>query len=205
MYDASFFVDNEGVPLREHSQINRLSTITPQNNTVVCYEFSYLYSKFLEEQRINHEIKFGIRSANDVYDARGENERKSYGGTTHAFCVVRADDIVFMADSTTTSFGGDLINAKIGRDLEGLKIVSREPDKKREFDSAIRKTKELSEQGQSNTSMPNLLKAYRGLTAPEIRNQNIDVAEKVDCLKSLLESTEKTHGLENYYYLSRVN
>lgn len=203
VYDSKFFVNDSGPQLLEHSNIMRLNTITPENNAVVCYEFAYIYAKFLEEFSINHEIRFGTQNRQNAFNARSERERKDYGGTTHAFCVVKAEDIIFVADSTTTAFGGDLINAKIGEYLNGFEVLSNEMDKRERFEEADKKIETVLSNQPNLAEQSNLLKTYRGLLENEERSSPIAMEEKLVFLQKLLASAGKSDGLENYYYLSR--
>lgn len=103
-YDPEFYANNQsGMVARKHEDISRLATITTKQTRVVCYEFAQIYAKFLFELGLNYEIDGGM----------------SYGDG-HADLKFRIDEFVINADSVTQILGGDLYNAKINSELEGI-------------------------------------------------------------------------------------
>lgn len=119
-YDPEFYANNQsGMVARQHEDITRLGTISTQETRVVCYEFAQLYSKFLYDLGINYDIDGGF----------------SYGDG-HADVKFRAGEFIVNADSVTSIIGGDMYNAKINGELEGLKCENINSSTLKKFDSA---------------------------------------------------------------------
>lgn len=169
-YDAEFFAHKQsGKKARIHEDITRLSQITPSNNGIVCYEFSQIYGKFLDE--------LGIKFENT-------NDFGSYG-LTHASVIYKIGKFLVSADSVTHIIGGDLYNAKVHETLEGLKLMSNNPTTLNEFLEAyekvyndIKKQEPIYRQQLSK----DLLNAYQNLSEPV----EISIEDKIDMLEEKL-------------------
>lgn len=109
-YDPEFYANNQaGGIARLHEDITRLSTISTHETRVVCYEFAQIYAKFLNDMGLNYDI-------DRVLDDYGDG---------HADVKFRAGEFIINADSVTSIIGGDMYNAKINGELEGLKCENK--------------------------------------------------------------------------------
>lgn len=121
-YDPEFYANNQsGMIAKEHRQIERLATITPNNSKIVCYEFTQIFAKFLYDLGINYIVDGGM----------------DYGDS-HANLSYRAGDFIVEADSVTSILGGDLFNAKVNNELVGLKCKNKYGETLAKFDQICR-------------------------------------------------------------------
>lgn len=133
-YDNSYYVNSE--QLRQiHEEFSNLKKITNQNPNAVCYEFVTLYSELLE--------KIGIKSnvSTSFYYQVDENDKFTADSfrDNHAILNYNVDNIIISADSTNSILNGDLINAKMGNRLNGLKCKNINEADKHVFESALEK------------------------------------------------------------------
>ena len=82
-YDDEFAANDKGASSIEHENYEHISTITPENNRVVCYEFNAIYAKFLEELGLNFETR--------------QYKEEGFGG--HASLIFRSQKYLVKADS----------------------------------------------------------------------------------------------------------
>lgn len=169
-YDAEFFAHKQsGKKARIHEDITRLSQITPSNNGIVCYEFSQIYGKFLDE--------LGIKFENT-------NDFGSYG-LNHASVIYRIGKYLVEADSVTHIIGGDLYNAKVHETLDGLNLKSNNPSTLDEFLESYEKVyKDIKKQEPIYRQQlsKDLLSAYQNLSEPV----EVSFDDKLDMLKEKL-------------------
>lgn len=123
-YDPEFYANNQaGGVARLHEDITRLGTISTQETRVVCYEFTQLYARFLYDMGFNYYI-------DRVLDDYGDG---------HVDVKFRAGEYIINADSVTSIIGGDLYNAKINGELEGLKCQNKNINTLKSFQTAYDK------------------------------------------------------------------
>lgn len=128
-YDPEFYaVDQKGPLAEKHKQIENTGLITPENNKIVCYEFSALYSKFLSEQNINHRL---YRTFSD------ENEH--IYGKGHFKTDFRCGKFLISADSVTGILDSDLTSAKTDWNIHGIDAVNQSKETREEFRSILSK------------------------------------------------------------------
>ena len=109
-YDPEFYANNQaGNIARLHEDITRLGSVSTKEPRVVCYEFTQLYAKFLYDMGMNYYI-------DRVFDDYGDG---------HVDVKFKAGEHIITADSVTSIIGGDLYNAKINSELEGLKCENK--------------------------------------------------------------------------------
>lgn len=133
-YDNSYYVNSKQT-LQMHEEFSNLKKITNQNPNAVCYEFVTLYSELLE--------KIGIKSnvSTSFYYQVDENDKFTADSfrDNHAILNYNVDNVIISADSTNSILNGDLINAKMGNKLNGLKCMNINEADKLVFESALEK------------------------------------------------------------------
>lgn len=133
-YDNSYYVNSKQTR-QIHEEFSNLKKITNQNPNAVCYEFVTLYSELLE--------KIGIKSnvSTSFYYQVDENDKFTADSfrDNHAILNYNVDNIIISADSTKSILNGDLINAKMGNKLNGLKCMNINEADKHVFESALEK------------------------------------------------------------------
>lgn len=131
-YDSSYYVNSKQFA-QLHEEFSNLQAITSQNPNAICYEFVTLYSELLE----NIGIKSNVSTA--FWYEVDEND-KFYASSfrdNHASLDYNVDNIIISADSTNSVLNGDLINAKMGNRLNGLKCKNINEVDKLVFESAL--------------------------------------------------------------------
>ncbi len=125
-YDSEYYAMNfqNRVVLLKHSNIATIANITPTNNQVVCFEFNLIFARLLSE--------LGLKFATNYRDAD-----ESHYGLAHSSLEFRADKFLVVADAVTGILGGDLLRAKINRQLVGFKCLNSNPETQKEFQKAI--------------------------------------------------------------------
>ncbi len=102
-YAADYFERQESI----HSDIKNIDNISLTNNKIVCFEFSMIFSKLLNELGINFHINY-----------RGEvEENYGYG---HSELQYRVGDMLIYADAVYSILYGDMFYAKMNKRLSGL-------------------------------------------------------------------------------------
>lgn len=99
-------VGQHGKIALQHEDIQRASTVTPTNNSIVCYEFIYIYAKYLKQLGIPYLI-----------NSRNSSEY----GKRHVSLTLKVDGHTVLVDPTQTIFNDDLYYVKINAPLRGLK------------------------------------------------------------------------------------
>ena len=125
-YDDRYFAKRSIDEKREHKDFNRLNTITPTNNEVICYEFNSLYAKLLKEQGI-------------VFELNGSSQYAD----GHVSITFRVDKFLVNADSTVGMISSDLSYAKNGLILTGFTLENTNEQTKKQFETKIDKVYEF--------------------------------------------------------------
>lgn len=175
-YDDEYFAVNQrGKATLKHKDINYISTITPDNNKVVCFEFNLIYSKFLND--------LGIKFASNY---KG-NIDESYGDG-HVDLEFRSGKFLVYADSVTSILYGDITRAKLNEPLVGLQCVNFNKRTRREFEQSLSRMYEViarEEKQQEDVSVEHvqtfdeLMEEYASITS---NITPIDLDEKVSIL-----------------------
>ena len=130
-YDEEYYAVNQrGKAIEKHQSIDHVSTITPENNKVVCYEFNVIYSKLLNQ--------LGLNFSSDYKSLIGE-----YYGGSHSNLEFRSDKFLVQADSVTTILNGDIMQAKLNQPLVGLKCINKNKQTQQEFKESVTKMYKL--------------------------------------------------------------
>ncbi len=122
-YDEEFYSNNQkGMSALIHQDIKRLNKVNLKNNKIVCYEFSYIFAKFLQELDVDFLIN-------------GEN---TYGDN-HTFITLSDGKFLLNADPLSGIIGGDLYNAKTNNNLVGLNCQNKDNELLKEFSNLYKK------------------------------------------------------------------
>lgn len=188
-YDEEFYARNQ--PADMHSSIDLVQHINLDNKDVVCYEFNLMYAKFLDE--------LGIKFASDYTNVVGEEY-----GSGHAKLTYRCGKFLVEADSVTSILDGDMVNVKLNRPLQGLKLLNKFYGTRNEFGEIVSKMYELVTQNDKThyiPSMEELLEEYHEKT-DNIRPISFD--EKIGILANRLNTVDFS-GIDGYGYALALN
>ena len=193
-YDEEYYAVNPAT--EKHRRIDYVSSITLENNKVVCFEFNLIYSKLLSE--------LGIHFRSDYKNMVGE----AYG-VGHANLEVRSDKFLVSADSVTSILQGDIMQAKLNQPLVGLKCINKNTQTQQEFKESLIKMYTLIDQQEKNLSnkqighiqtLDELLEEYSHLTK---NIQDISLYERLSILVSKVNST-KMVGIDSLSYVLQL-
>lgn len=124
-YDEEFYLSGQkGVAALRHQDINRLNEIDVNNKEIVCYEFTALYGKLLDELGIKFEVDYTVT-----------NEY----GSGHNKLVFKEGKYIVEVDSVTTIFRGDMVRAKVDYPLEGIKCLNANEETQQKFINNVNK------------------------------------------------------------------
>ncbi len=118
-YDEEFYANlQQGKVVAKHEDANHVKTISPENNKVVCYEFTAIYGQFLAELGINYKVN--------------QTFAEKFGGG-HALLYFRFQEYLVSADAVVTILQGDIAEAKFNHPLKGLNSNNRSPQTREQF------------------------------------------------------------------------
>ena len=141
-YDEEYFaVNQKGAATEKHKKVEYVSTITLQNNKVVCFEFNMMYAKLLSKLGIHFASSYG-KNAFGMENPFGEDDY----GKGHANLEFRAGKFLVSADSVTSILQGDIMQAKLNQKLVGIKCNNKNKNTQQEFQEALTKMYRLIEQ-----------------------------------------------------------
>lgn len=194
-YDDEFYAVNQmGDVARKHENIKRISTITPKNNKVVCYEFNAIYGKFLDELgtkfKTNQALLFGF-------------------GGGHAYLKYRSDKFLVSADSVTSILQGDMMRAKLNQPLVGLKCLNANIETQKEFYDLVTKMYNLiaSQENAKAVSRVEHVETFEDVLAQYQKTildvPKIDLDEKLDILVNKVNRTKMT-GIDSLSYVLQL-
>ena len=195
-YDDEYYsVNQRGIATAKHQNIEYVSTITPENNRVVCFEFNAIYSKFLNE--------LGINFGSDYKGSIGE----SYGDG-HANLEFRCGKFLVRADAVTSILSGDIARSKLNQSLVGLMCVNFNMDTQKEFECSLEKvyslikTQEKVKNGivREIQDFDELLSEYMATTN---NATSVGFNEKVDILMDKIISANM-NGIDSFSYLLQL-
>ena len=156
-YDDEYYAVNQrGQATLKHKDIHYVSSITPTQNKVVCFEFNLIYSKMLSQ--------LGIHFCSDYKGMVGE----AYG-SGHANLEFRSGKYLVDADSVTGILQGDIMRAKLNQPLVGLKCINRNAETKEDFRKSITKMYQLIAQQEHSVSEEQSIERYD--TLEELLNE----------------------------------
>jgi len=184
-YDDEFYVERQrGKVALKHRNVSNVSTITPENNIVVCYEFNVILAKFLNELGINSEAIQG---------------RVIYG-CGHANLKFRYDKFLVKADALKSILEGDLIHAKLNQPLDGLDCLNQNEKTKREFSDMFDEVYAIINQQENkkinSQNFEDIFIKYQKLNS----KTSISLEEKLNIFLSMMIQTQFSN-LENLCYM----
>ena len=181
-YDEEYFaVNQKGEATEKHQRVEYVSTITLQNNKVVCFEFNMMYAKLLSKLGIHFASSYG-KNALGMENPFGEDDY----GKGHANLEFRTGKFLVSADSVTSILNGDIMQAKLNQKLVGIKCNNRNKKTQQEFQDA-------------------LIKMYRLIAQQEKGREEVQV-EKVETLDELLaEYSQETENIKDISLNERLS
>lgn len=197
-YDEEYYaVNQKGVATEKHKSTDYISSVTLENNKVVCFEFNLIYSKLLNQ--------LGIHFSSNYKNMVGE----AYGAG-HANLEFRADKFLVSADSVTSILQGDIMQAKLNQPLVGLKCINKNQQTQQEFKQALTKMYQLVAQQEKSLSeskqvehiqtLDELLEEYSHMTN---NIQDISLNERLSILVSKVNSTGMI-GIDSLSYVLQL-
>lgn len=171
-YDDNYY--NEGYvfePQTPHRNVKETINITPQNNNVICTEFTAIYAVLLRDLGFTPHIHYRTmdKTPHIATDAQFCDYTFPYDGT-HVWVEMSVDQFVFRADSTPSIIAGDLAKVKFGGLCEiedGLKCHNISQDSQNKFWQTAENVKQIIAQENAKK-----VDALRGKTF-----QDCDLAE----------------------------
>ena len=196
-YDEEYYAVNQrGIATEKHKNIDYVSSINLNNNKVVCFEFNLIYSKLLSE--------LGIHFSSDYKGMVGE----AYG-LGHASLEFRSQKYLVSADSVTTIFRGDIMQAKLNQPLVGLKCINKNIETQKEFKDKVTKIYQLianqekskvGNQVEHIESLDELLREYSKVTS---NIGDISLDERLSIIVDKVNSTEMV-GIDSLSYVLQL-
>lgn len=195
-YDVEYFsVNQKGPATLKHKDINYVNTITPANNSVVCFEFNLIYSKLLNELGIN----FSSDYRNLITETYGE---------AHANLTFRCDKFIVKEDSVTSVLQGDLMQAKLNQPLKGLKCRNNNTKTYKEFNEYVSKIYNLIAKQEKNAkasvehveTFDEIMLEYLKLTK---NVEEVGIYEKLSILVDKVNQT-KMVGIDSLSYVLQL-
>lgn len=196
-YDEEYYAVNQrGIATKKHKDINYISTITPDNNKVVCFEFNLIYAILLNE--------LGIHFTSEYKGMADE-----FYGEGHANLEFRTGKYLVNADSVTTILLGDIMQAKLNQPLKGLKCNNDNLQTQKEFQESLTKIyKIIAEQDKTIETrqvehvqtLDELLDNYSKLT------KNIEELSFYERLSILIDKVNMTKmvGIDSMSYILQL-
>ncbi len=177
-YDEEFYVLNQvGEIAKKHEDLKNISQINAVNNKVVCYEFNLIYGKLLNELGIN----FKTHSTGKI----------SYGGG-HSYLQYRSGNFLVSADSVISILNGDLYNAKLNFELNGIKCLNKNAGTNLKFNETIEKIYNLIKSQENNNEINENSFNKNLIEYKKIAN-NIKPIELTEKLNILFEKVNEKH------------
>lgn len=190
-YDPSYYIhEQKNGHVIAHDDASRLINIKDNNSNIVCYEFNYMYAKLLEELNIPYNSTI----------------RKLDTGRGHANLEFVYGKYIVLIDAVTSIFRGDLVNAKINSDLEGIKCLNNSLSSVNMFEEILDKVYQdiMDEELNNNLSdreIYNLILIYRQLC--DIRENDNVIEKKVEIILDEL-ANANFKIMDNLGYLIRL-
>lgn len=142
----------------KYRNLDNVSSITPNDNEVVCYQFCAIYAKFLKTLGFDYEID-------------GDPLGMILG--THQYLKTLLDKYFISIDSVTSILHGDMIRAKLNEPLVGIKCLNKNEKSQEEFRLIMVEVYSLIVKQEQNK-----LQDYATLTFDELLKEYNDVSEQ---------------------------
>ena len=199
-YNPEFFAVNKTGPrVKPHRDIDYVQKITPDNNEVICYEFSVIYGRLLADYTsTKHRLVF----------ERGCFGNDRYGNGDHTYIDFRSGKFLVKADSVRGVFTSDLTSQKLDRPILGLKCENTNPDTIREFQQSLQGVIEdinietfRQTRRDMASSFEDALREFRDITADE--SVYLDTQTKVDFIFQQV-GDANLRGMDAFCYLLQL-
>lgn len=198
-YNPEFFAINQKGPrVKPHQDIGYVAGITPENCEAVCYEFSVLYGKFLQQATgIKHELVF-----QNSYFGSGRY------GNDHTLVEFRCGKFLVTADSVKGILNSDLTNQKLDRPILGLNCTNANKETVKEFRDSLRAVAEdlrvetfNKTRQNASSNFETAMQEFKELTADD--NVYIDPQTKLDFVLQQI-SESQLRGMDAFAYLLQL-
>ena len=123
-YNEEFHAMNEEINDKFNNYLD-VEKININNNNVTCYQFNLIYSVLLHKLGINFKSEY-------------LTGKENYGDG-HVKMNYRADKFLVISDSTEQVLEGDMVNAKIGDKVTGIRPLNKNKDTIDEFYNSLNK------------------------------------------------------------------
>ena len=125
-YNNEYYIfDGASIVATKHETINNIPKYNTVNNQIICYEFTAIYAKLLDELGIEFKVKY-------------KNQIDHFGGQ-HTNLTFYYDKFTIYTDSVTSILDGDLFLSKIGLDLVGIMCKNEDEKIQKEFRDVLDK------------------------------------------------------------------
>lgn len=190
-YNEEYFAVNQATAVtQKYKNIDYISKINLNNNEVVCYQFSAIYSKLLNELGINFRTYY-------------HNMQEENYGSGHPYLEFRVDNYLVNADSIIYILKGDLVLAKLNRPLNGIKCINKSKYTQNLFNETLNKVYSLivkEENSLIKENFEDLLEEYSHITK---NIKDISIFEKLNILVKKVNS-KKLSGIDAYSYALKL-
>ncbi len=178
-YSQEYYALNQkGEATLKYKDPEYISTITPENNEVVCYMFNNMYANLLKKY-------LGVNYKNNYKSIFGNTY-----GTGHVSLEFRIDKFLITADSTRSILNADLMLAKVNHPLKGIECINKSKQTQQEFKESFSKMYDLinkNEKSEEIESTEELINYYK-LISDNV--EEIPLTEKVSILTETVNSIE---------------
>ncbi len=123
-YNEEFHAMNGNINDKFNNYLD-VEKINIKNNNVLCYQFNLIYSVLLHKLGINFKSEY-------------LTDKENYGDG-HVKMNYRADKFIVVSDSTENLLEGDMVNAKIGEIVTGIRPLNKNQDTINEFKNSLNK------------------------------------------------------------------
>ena len=176
-YSKEYYAVNQrGAATLKYKDPDYISTITPDNNEIVCYMFNNMYANLLNKY-LNLNFKNNFKSRmNNIY------------GEGHVSLEFRVDKFLITADSTKSILNADLMLAKVNHPLKGIECINKNEQTQQEFKESFSKMYDLinkNERSEEIESTEELINYYK-LISDNV--EEIPLTEKVSILTETVNS-----------------
>lgn len=184
-YDEEYYAANQtGPAAKKHQTIKKITSISPQHNSVVCFELNLIFAKFLHDLNINFTT----------------DDLTNYG-YEHTNLEFRYEKFLIRADSVTSILNGDLTKAKLNQPLTGLTCINTNKSTQQEFLQTLDKIYNLIiSQENNHLNLFELLTEYTNLTN---NIKKINLQEKLSIIIEKANSTT-LQGIDLFSYILQL-
>lgn len=188
--------DQRGKIVEVHNKKERIQTITPENNEVVCWEFNTIYGKFLEALGIHFHTN---------------TRHPNLYGAGHESLTFRYQKYLVKADSLSRGIIGDsdLNFVKYNVPLIGIQCVNENKQSSFEFDEVLERVYQEYQQIKRDmvsyvkdpVSLKQLLEEYRGFGYSHV---DVRFLDRLELLFDLMQEIPSADWVDQMGYVRRM-